>query len=591
MKQNLMSIFALLALTACVDQRPQLKNETADSPAITFEVVSRGENDIPDDGQRIDKVFMAKNSNAIDGPATAVEFPGAWEKTYQDHVFKVKVPTDEQVFRNQLAAGSRELIYVGFNSVNFSRVSGGSTDVQIGDFKPHIIKRIPSNNEYYFLPQYTEYEGVLYSKNGVYSYAKDILNVAGYRTNYKKNGNGIPFTDFSYWESQFIWNELIGNESGWTVRRKMVLQTEPELLKKYTHARNIYVGREIFNNSDNADAPRKSGYTYGNFKLQSAFARVIVRLRVNSGWWLHKLQVMQIPQFFRLDNTEGIPLLDMLDFSSEACLAAERETDYIWRDAQNNDYTLYQTGPFFFTGSKFYDTGNWLGDLNGLENNLQFDNDRLIGQLGADRQLSKADKQSAHSLYHVSMMFDLIRNRNLSIRLDRSNNKVVLPKNDGSYQHRTMTQILDVYIPPFKVKNGFKTWIPTLNERNGNDVQLMNRPPSDLTPYMKRGLKTYYFPHINIEVLNTTTNDKKAYTGIPIGTPNEDLKFEGIQKNLWRYFPSNVLAGHTYVVEINVGFGSEVTINTYDTTNYRERNLSISFGDKSGILDIIRTEN
>lgn len=598
MKKHTILLLVLLSLVSCVDNKPEFSSGAVgadEGTEIAFNIESRSTFQQLVDTARIDKVFLVKwvNRSIIN---EAVEIPqDGWRTNYVNDIFKVKVPASANLRTDELSRRN-DLLYVGFNRTRMIEVNNMSSEynnkgtVNGAAFRPHIITRDKNaEGSYNYMPLYKRDDNseTVFSWNGIFSYGRDIFNVSNLnRSMFAKTTKQNPLINFSLFETEDKWNEALWNNAnlfdypGWRVRRQMVLQTDPELIHKVTHARNIYVGHKTFiPTSTNENIPHKSGYTYGNFPMESVFARVIIKLRVNTAqsWWIHKLQVMQIPQFFRMDDTRGIPILDFWDFSQKGNFDQIERSDDVFLGRKSG-----RPGQFFCIGG-WFDTDRWLWGIK----NIDYETDISNGSDSMENTFFTTDRVKNPREIRTAMMFDLIRNWQYRVK-DSRDNFILLPKNNGDYQKSTWQTVLDAYIPPFTVRNQYKEWVPDIRENydydeSGTRVYVKNGPPSNIPK--KQNLGTYYFPHINVEVFNPNDSKAYAYKGIPIGELNNSL---GISQDLQRFYPSNVRAGHVYVVEISVGFGSDVTVETYDATAYKKRNLNISFGENSGIMDYLK---
>lgn len=619
---------ALLALPACTDKEIAPEDATqrpADGFLFRPETRADGIPIIDGNRQWIEKVSMTKGLN----DSERKEFPDPNEQgdlsTYDDetHQFIARRDKTKEPFASWLNQ-STTFYYLGYPNIDrltnpikgdesFLANARGWGDgeqyswngIKYYDFKPARVHYHLTSDDYDWLPTYAidDVNHVALSTNGIFSYAADILNVAGthftdFNSRWEVNGK----LSFLSWFDQ--WNQTVGyqnrepkpNFSGWYVRSNMVYQYDMDLMKQITHNRVIFSGNKQYRpEAPSENVAGKDGYLYKTFDMKARMARLIIRVKssydqskpsdATDQYWLGDLLVMQIPQFFRMDDQNFFPLLDIKEYGDTKKDLMKRERPY---DGEGNHFSLDNAGGWT---KKMGEPGE-------------------PGKPGAFITLMNKDQSKNHA-YEVSMKFHPIRSDNVTVRSSGNSGTMgrdrTAMKNAAEYNTPNYKTVCDVYIPPFDPRKapiqGFVRYMEKdgtridyakkINHQTGqkftSDEALILQLNAEQCPF----LSVNYFPHIrlNIRRPKTTSNggeDWVEITDIPIGKLNYDLipalkkaaaVTSDVSNEILKYFPSIVEPGHTYQLDISVGFGGDVEIRTYDSGKLIRHDCIVKYGD------------
>lgn len=612
---------ALLALPACTDKEIAPEDATqrpADGFLFRPETRADGIPIIDGNRQWIEKVSMTKGLD----DSERKEFPNPNEpgdlSTYDDetHQFIARRDKKKEPFDSWLNQ-STTFYYLGYPNIDrltnpikgdesfLANARGWDHEEQYSwngikyyDFKPARVHHPLTADDYDWLPTYTidDVNHVALSTNGIFSYAADILNVAGtHFTNFygtKVNGT----FSFISWKGQ--WNQTVGYQnrtpkpdfSGWYVRSNMVYQYDMDLMKQITHNRVIFSGNKQYKpEAPSENVAGKDGYLYKTFDMKARMARLIIRVKssydqskpsnATDQYWLGDLLVMQIPQFFRMDDQNFFPLLDIKEYGDTEKDLKRRDKP---KDGEGNHFSLDNAS-------------GWT---------------KKMGEPGKFIELMN-EYQSTNHAYEVSMKFHPIRNADVTVYADKYNATMGRDRtakgNAAEYNTPNYKTVCDVYIPPFDPRKapiqGFVRWM----EKDGTPIDYANKInnqtgqkfTSDEAKILQANarqcmfLSVNYFPHIrlNIRRPKTTSNggeDWVEITDIPIGKLNYGLipalknaaaVTSDVSNEIMKYFPSIVEPGHTYQLDISVGFGGDVEIRTYDSGKLIRHDRIVKYGE------------
>ena len=209
------------------------------------------------------------------------------------------------------------------------------------------------------------------------------------------------------------------------------------------------------------------------------------------------------------------------------------------------------------------------------------------------------------------MKFHPIRNADVTVYADRRSASMGRDRtakgNAAEYNTPNYKTVCDVYIPPFDPRKAPIQGFVRYMEKDGTPIDYENKInnqtgqkfTSDEAKILRANanqcqfLSVNYFPHIrlNIRRPKKTSNggeDWVEITDIPIGKLNYDLIPEfkrsypissDISNEILKYFPSIVEPGHTYQLDISVGFGGDVEIRTYDSGKLIRHDRIVKYGD------------
>lgn len=619
---------ALLALPACTDKEIAPEDATqrpADGFLFRPETRADGIPIIDDNRQWIEKVSMTKGLD----DSKRQEFPDPNEQgdlsTYDDetHQFIARRDKTKEPFASWLNQ-STTFYYLGYPNIDrltnpikgdesfLANARGWDYEERYSwngifyyDFKPGMVHHPLNADDYDWLPTYSidPANGVALSDNGIFSYAADILNVAGIHfTNFYGSRTVQGKLSFISWDGQ--WNQTVGYQnrpqwtnmvkpdfSGWYVRSNMVYQYDMDLMKQITHNRVIFSGNKQYKpEAPSENVAGKDGFLYKTFDMKARMARLIIRVKSsydkNKAWnatsdqyWLGGLLVMQIPQFFRMDDQEFFPLLDIKEYGDTGKDLKKRDKPY---DGEGNHFSL----------------DNARGWTKKMGTPLAFIN------------LMNRDQSTNHA-YEVSMKFHPIRNADVTVYADKYNASMggdrTAKGNAAEYNTPNYKTVCDVYIPPFDPRKAPIQGFVRYMEKDGTPIDYDNKInnqtgqkfTSDEALILRenaaqcRFLSVNYFPHIrlNIRRPRTTSNggeDWVEITDIPIGKLNYGLipAFKSsygissdISNEILKYFPSIVEPGHTYQLDISVGFGADVEIRTYDSGKLIRHDRIVKYGE------------
>lgn len=613
---------ALLALPACTDKEIAPEDATqrpADGFLFRPETRADGIPIIDGNRQWIEKVSMTKGLD----DSERKEFPNPNEpgdlSTYDDetHQFIARRDKKKEPFASWLNQ-STTFYYLGYPNLDrlTNPIKGDESflpnargwdneekyswnGIKYYDFKPAGVHYPLTSSDYDWLPTYTidEVDHVALSTNGIFSYAADILNVAGthftdFNGRWRVNGT----LSFLSWYDQ--WNQTVGyqnrepkpNFSGWYVRSNMVYQYDMDLMKQITHNRVIFSGNKQYTpEAPSENVAGKDGYLYKTFDMKARMARLIIRvkssfdknkpLNATDQYWLGDLLVMQIPQFFRMDDQNFFPLLDIKEYGDTGKDLMKRAQP---SDGEGNHFSLDNAG-------------GWTNKM---------------GEPGKFINLMNKDQSTNHA-YEVSMKFHPIRNADVIVRGSGNSGTMGRDRtakgNAAEYNTPNYKTVCDVYIPPFDPRKapiqGFVRWM----EKDGTPIDYAKKInnqtgqtfTSDEAKILQANagqckfLSVNYFPHIrlNIRRPKTTSNSGEDWveiTDIPIGKLNYDLiphlknaaaVTSDVSNEILKYFPSIVEPGHTYQLDISVGFGGDVEIRTYDSGKLIRHNRIVKYGE------------
>lgn len=614
---------ALLALPACTDKEIAPEDATqrpADGFLFRPETRADGIPIIDGNRQWIEKVSMTKGLD----DSERKEFPNPNEQgdlsTYDDetHQFIARRDKTKEPFASWLNQ-STTFYYLGYPNIDrltnpikgdefFLANARGWTyeeryswnGINYFDFKPAMVHHRLTSSDYDWLPTYTidDVNNVALSTNGIFSYAADILNVAGtHFTNFHDGWRVNGTLSFISWYDQ--WNQTVGYQnrrdkpdfSGWYVRSNMVYQYNMDLMKQITHNRVIFSGNKQYKpEAPSENVAGKDGYLYKTFDMKARMARLIIRVKSsydkNKPWnatsdqyWLGDLLVMQIPQFFRMDDQRFFPLLDIKEYGDTEKDLKKRGKPY---DGEGNHFSL--------------------------DNAISWPN-----QMGTPQTfISLMNKdQSTNHAYEVSMKFHPIRNADVTVYAVKYNASMggdrTAKGNAAEYNTPNYKTVCDVYIPPFDPRKAPIQGFVRYMEKDGTPIDYANKINNQtgqkftsdeaqilqLNAEQCQFLSVNYFPHIrlNIRRPNTTSNGREDWveiTDIPIGKLNYDLipAFKSsygissdISNEILKYFPSIVEPGHTYQLDISVGFGADVEIRTYDSGELIRHDRIVKYGE------------
>lgn len=615
---------ALLALPACTDKEIAPEDATqrpADGFLFRPETRADGIPIIDGNRQWIEKVSMTKGLD----DSGRKEFPDPNEQgdlsTYDDetHQFIARRDKTKEPFDSWLNQ-STTFYYLGYPNIDrlTNPIKGDESflanargwdyeeryswnGIKYYDFKPGMVHHsLDNSNDYDWLPTYTidDVNHVALSTNGIFSYAADILNVAGtHFTNFNGKWTVNGKLSFLSWYDQ--WNQTVGYQnrtpkpdfSGWYVRSNMVYQYDMDLMKQITHNRVIFSGNKQYKpEAPSENVAGKDGYLYKTFDMKARMARLIIRVKssydqskpwnaTSDQYWLGDLLVMQIPQFFRMDDQKFFPLLDIKEYGDTEKDLKKRDKPY---DGEGNHFSLDNAR-------------EWT---------------KKMGEPGEFIKLMNKDQSTNHA-YEVSMKFHPIRNADVTVYADRRSASMGRDRtakgNAAEYNTPNYKTVCDVYIPPFDPRKariqGFVRYMEKdgtpidyenkINNQTGqkftSDEALILRANADQCKF----LSVNYFPHIrlNIRRPKTISNGREDWveiTDIPIGKLNYDLipAFKSsygissdISNEILKYFPSIVEPGHTYQLDISVGFGGDVEIWTYDSGKLIRHDRIVKYGD------------
>ncbi len=613
---------ALLALPACTDKEIAPEDATqrpADGFLFRPETRADGIPIIDGNRQWIEKVSMTKGLD----DSERKEFPNPNEpgdlSTYDDetHQFIARRDKKKEPFDSWLNQ-STTFYYLGYPNLDrlTNPIKGDESflpnargwdneekyswnGIKYYDFKPAGVHYPLTSDDYDWLPTYAidDVNHVALSTNGIFSYAADILNVAGthftdFNGRWRVNGT----LSFLSWYDQ--WNQTVGyqnrepkpNFSGWYVRSNMVYQYDMDLMKQITHNRVIFSGNKQYTpEAPSENVAGKDGYLYKTFDMKARMARLIIRvkssfdknkpLNATDQYWLGDLLVMQIPQFFRMDDQNFFPLLDIKEYGDTGKDLMKRAQP---SDGEGNHFSLDNAG-------------GWTNKM---------------GEPGKFINLMNKDQSTNHA-YEVSMKFHPIRNADVIVRGSGNSGTMGRDRtakgNAAEYNTPNYKTVCDVYIPPFDPRKapiqGFVRWM----EKDGTPIDYAKKInnqtgqtfTSDEAKILQANagqckfLSVNYFPHIrlNIRRPKTTSNSGEDWveiTDIPIGKLNYDLiphlknaaaVTSDVSNEILKYFPSIVEPGHTYQLDISVGFGGDVEIRTYDSGKLIRHNRIVKYGE------------
>lgn len=613
---------ALLALPACTDKEIAPEDATqrpADGFLFRPETRADGIPIIDGNRQWIEKVSMTKGLD----DSERKEFPNPNEQgdlsTYDDetHQFIARRDKTKEPFASWLNQ-STTFYYLGYPNIDrltnpikgdesFLANARGWDDeeryswngIKYFDFKPARVHHPLTSDDYDWLPTYTidDVNHVALSTNGIFSYAADILNVAGthftdFHDGWRVNGT----LSFISWYDQ--WNQTVGYQnrtpkpdfSGWYVRSNMVYQYDMDLMKQITHNRVIFSGNKQYKpEAPSENVAGKDGYLYKTFDMKARMARLIIRVKssydqskpsnATDQYWLGDLLVMQIPQFFRMDDQKFFPLLDIKEYGDTEKDLKKSDKP---RDGEGNHFSLDNAR-------------GWT---------------KKMGEPGAFIDLMKINQSTNHA-YEVSMKFHPIRNADVTVKSSGNSGTMGRDRtakgNAAEYNTPNYKTVCDVYIPPFDPRKapiqGFVRWM----EKDGTPIDYANKInnqtgqkfTSDEAKILRANadqcqfLSVNYFPHIrlNIRRPKKTSNggeDWVEITDIPIGKLNYDLipplknaaaVTSDVSNEILKYFPSIVEPGHTYQLDISVGFGGDVEIRTYDSGKLIRHDRIVKYGE------------
>ena len=612
---------ALLALPACTDKEIAPEDATqrpADGFLFRPETRADGIPIIDGNRQWIEKVSMTKGLD----DSERKEFPNPNEpgdlSTYDDetHQFIARRDKKKEPFDSWLNQ-STTFYYLGYPNIDrltnpikgdesfLANARGWDHEEQYSwngikyyDFKPARVHHPLTADDYDWLPTYTidDVNHVALSTNGIFSYAADILNVAGtHFTNFygtKVNGT----FSFISWKGQ--WNQTVGYQnrtpkpdfSGWYVRSNMVYQYDMDLMKQITHNRVIFSGNKQYKpEAPSENVAGKDGYLYKTFDMKARMARLIIRVKssydqskpsnATDQYWLGDLLVMQIPQFFRMDDQNFFPLLDIKEYGDTEKDLKRRDKP---KDGEGNHFSLDNAS-------------GWT---------------KKMGEPGKFIELMN-EYQSTNHAYEVSMKFHPIRNADVTVYADKYNATMGRDRtakgNAAEYNTPNYKTVCDVYIPPFDPRKapiqGFVRWM----EKDGTPIDYANKInnqtgqkfTSDEAKILQANarqcmfLSVNYFPHIRLNIRrpyqsSTGGENWVEITDIPIGKLNYDLipplknaaaVTSDVSNEILKYFPSIVEPGHTYQLDISVGFGGDVEIRTYDSGKLIRHDRIVKYGE------------
>lgn len=619
---------ALLALPACTDKEIAPEDATqrpADGFLFRPETRADGIPIIDGNRQWIEKVSMTKGLD----DSERQEFPNPNEpgdlSTYDDetHQFIARRDKTKEPFANWLNQ-STTFYYLGYPNIDrltnpikgdesFLPNARGWDDeekyswngIKYYDFKPARVHHPLTSDDYDWLPTYTidNVNHVALSTNGIFSYAADILNVAGtHFTNFNDRKVNDKFS-FISWQGQ--WNQTVGYQnrtpkpdfSGWYVRSNMVYQYDMDLMKQITHNRVIFSGNKQYKpEAPSENVAGKDGYLYKTFDMKARMARLIIRVKssydqskpwnaTSDQYWLGDLLVMQIPQFFRMDDQNFFPLLDIKEYGDTGKDLMKRDRP---KDGEGNHFSLDNAGGWT---KKMGEPGE-------------------PGKPGAFITLMNKDQSKNHA-YEVSMKFHPIRNDDVTVRSSGNSGTMgrdrTAKKNAAEYNTPNYKTVCDVYIPPFDPRKAPIQGFVRYMEKDGTPIDYANKInhqtgqkfTSDEAQILRanadqcRFLSVNYFPHIRLNIrrpYTTSTGGENwvAITDIPIGKLNYDLiphlknaaaVTSDVSNEILKYFPSIVEPGHTYQLDISVGFGGDVEIRTYDSGKLIRHDRIVKYGE------------
>lgn len=614
---------ALLALPACTDKEIAPEDATqrpADGFLFRPETRADGIPIIDGNRQWIEKVSMTKGLD----DSERKEFPNPNEQgdlsTYDDetHQFIARRDKTKEPFASWLNQ-STTFYYLGYPNIDrltnpikgdeffLANARGWAYEeryswngINYFDFKPAMVHHRLTSSDYDWLPTYTidRVNHVALSTNGIFSYAADILNVAGtHFTNFHDGWRVNDMLSFISWYDQ--WNQTVGYQdrrykpafSGWYVRSNMVYQYNMDLMKQITHNRVIFSGNKQYKpEAPSENVAGKDGYLYKTFDMKARMARLIIRVKSsydkNKPWnatsdqyWLGDLLVMQIPQFFRMDDQRFFPLLDIKEYGDTEKDLKKRGKPY---DGEGNHFSLDNAI-------------RWPKQMGTPQT--------FIGLMNND--------QSTNHAYEVSMKFHPIRNADVTVYAVKYNASMggdrTAKGNAAEYNTPNYKTVCDVYIPPFDPRKAPIQGFVRYMEKDGTPIDYANKINNQtgqkftsdeaqilqLNAEQCQFLSVNYFPHIrlNIRRPNTTSNGREDWveiTDIPIGKLNYDLipAFKSsygissdISNEILKYFPSIVEPGHTYQLDISVGFGADVEIRTYDSGELIRHDRIVKYGE------------
>ena len=618
---------ALLALPACTDKEIAPEDATqrpADGFLFRPETRADGIPIIDGNRQWIEKVSMTKGLD----DSERQEFPNPNEpgdlSTYDDetHQFIARRDKKKEPFDSWLNQ-STTFYYLGYPNIDrltnpikgdesFLANARGWGDgeqyswngIKYYDFKPARVHYHLTSDDYDWLPTYAidDVNHVALSTNGIFSYAADILNVAGthftdFNGRWEVNGK----LSFLSWYDQ--WNQTVGyqnrepkpNFSGWYVRSNMVYQYDMDLMKQITHNRVIFSGNKQYRpEAPSENVAGKDGYLYKTFDMKARMARLIIRVKssydqskpwnaTSDQYWLGDLLVMQIPQFFRMDDQNFFPLLDIKEYGDTGKDLMKRDRP---KDGEGNHFSLDNAG-------------GWTKKMG------------EPGKPGAFITLMNKDQSKNHA-YEVSMKFHPIRNddvirQKLRELAERWGATVQQRKIAAEYNTPNYKTVCDVYIPPFDPRKAPIQGFVRYMEKDGTPIDYANKInhqtgqkfTSDEAQILRanadqcRFLSVNYFPHIRLNIRrpyqsSTGGENWVAITDIPIGKLNYDLiphlknaaaVTSDVSNEILKYFPSIVEPGHTYQLDISVGFGGDVEIRTYDSGKLIRHDRIVKYGE------------
>ena len=527
---------ALLALPACTDKEIAPEDATqrpADGFLFRPETRADGIPIIDGNRQWIEKVSMTKGLD----DSERQEFPNPNEpgdlSTYDDetHQFIARRDKKKEPFDSWLNQ-STTFYYLGYPNIDrltnpikgdesFLANARGWGDgeqyswngIKYYDFKPARVHYHLTSDDYDWLPTYAidDVNHVALSTNGIFSYAADILNVAGthftdFNGRWEVNGK----LSFLSWYDQ--WNQTVGyqnrepkpNFSGWYVRSNMVYQYDMDLMKQITHNRVIFSGNKQYRpEAPSENVAGKDGYLYKTFDMKARMARLIIRVKssydqskpwnaTSDQYWLGDLLVMQIPQFFRMDDQNFFPLLDIKEYGDTGKDLMKRDRP---KDGEGNHFSLDNAGGWT---KKMGEPGE-------------------PGKPGAFITLMNKDQSKNHA-YEVSMKFHPIRNDDVTVRSSGNSGTMgrdrTAKKNAAEYNTPNYKTVCDVYIPPFDPRKAPIQGFVRYMEKDGTPIDYANKInhqtgqkfTSDEAQILRanadqcRFLSVNYFPHIRLNI-------------------------------------------------------------------------------------------
>lgn len=544
----IVGLFVMCLCTGgCVREKLQVPEKDTDHEVPDF-LVFTGETratsplGISSTDNKVERILVQVNDEA---GYRAFDLSGKYEESGDLWKFTVPVRTNSEL-RNLLQS-DKKITIVGFANKNLN-AGINTADWQHGevvqeyDFTPLAVRRETENIDGWRAKyRYAKLGADRFNEsiNGIYSFGKDILNVGNARNinleYYQSSSRSYHINRLTYfgdWSTDLGRNirryQYNSDEKNWydgddnwkiyKIASWLSLQNSVSYLENRSHMRNLYYGQINYavNGAEGDGRAYKNGLVYQTFPLKPVFTRLIINLKVKEGWNINNFTIYQIPQYFRIDR-----------------VLTNQVLDFKWVDNTTNQ-------------------GAGLGRMFSEEAMAFYSDDDKFAtamnkssQAGAGQKMPEGlERSETHpkNLPVVAMMADITTD---------------VRNNISRYRSDAYQKVIDMYIPPFEVNTDTK------NLRKG----------------VSRGLSMPYYPALTVKGSKPGGGTFSA-SDIHLGALQRERLGRDINslQELLKY-PSQMKAGHIYVVNIAVGFSSDVEIQTYDATDYKRHTLEVSYGE------------